>query len=258
MRFGACWPTRGSSLRDVTHVAMARDPKANPAAKMAYVAHGRSRPPGRWWSISGATAEPRAPGAAGGDLRRGSGCVSSRPSTSSITWRTSPAPTTCRPSMGSPPGLSYDASGDFASMMAARCEGNRIEVLDRVTLPHSLGFFYTALCQFIGFDEFGEEYKVMGLAPYGEDRYGELMRELVRLDDGRLVSAGAGAISACTRAARAAPSMTRSTSSWAGSTPTGWRAALGEPRGARHRSPSGRRTSPAPPRCASRRRRCTA
>jgi carbamoyltransferase len=62
-------------------------------------------------------------------------------------------------------GLSYDASGDFASLMAARCEGNRIEVLDRVTLPDSLGFFYTALCQFIGFDELGEEYKVMGLAP---------------------------------------------------------------------------------------------
>jgi carbamoyltransferase len=51
-----------------------------------------------------------------------------------------------------------------------------------VTLPDSLGFFYTAMCQFIGFDEFGEEYKVMGLAPYGEDRHGELMRELVRLD----------------------------------------------------------------------------
>lgn len=80
-------------------------------------------------------------------------------------------------------GFSYDASGDFASLMAAHCEGTRIEVLDRVTLPHSLGFFYTALCQFIGFDEFGGEYKVMGLAPYGEDRHSDLMRELVRLDD---------------------------------------------------------------------------
>jgi len=80
-------------------------------------------------------------------------------------------------------GFSYDASGDFASMMAARCEGASIEVLDRVTLPHSLGFFYTALCQFIGFDEFGEEYKVMGLAPYGEDKHDDLMRTVVRLDD---------------------------------------------------------------------------
>jgi carbamoyltransferase len=78
-------------------------------------------------------------------------------------------------------GFSYDASGDFASAMAARCEGHRIAILDRVLLPDSLGFFYTALCQFIGFDSFGEEYKVMGLAPYGQDAYADLMARLVRL-----------------------------------------------------------------------------
>ena len=83
-------------------------------------------------------------------------------------------------------GLSYDASGDFASAMMARCEGNRIEVLDRVLLPDSLGFFYTAMCQFIGFDGFGEEYKVMGLAPYGEDNHREFMAKAVRpTGDGR-------------------------------------------------------------------------
>ena len=79
-------------------------------------------------------------------------------------------------------GFSYDGSGDFASLMAARCEGNAIEILDRVTMPDSLGIFYTALCQFIGFDGFGEEYKVMGLAPYGDDAYAAEMRELLRLD----------------------------------------------------------------------------
>lgn len=77
-------------------------------------------------------------------------------------------------------GFSYDASGDFVSAMAARCEGTRIDVLGRVALPDSLGFFYTALCQFIGFDRFGEEYKVMGLAPYGEDRFADVMADLVR------------------------------------------------------------------------------
>lgn len=76
-------------------------------------------------------------------------------------------------------GFSYDGSGDFASAMFARCQGNRIEVLDRVHVPHSLGFFYTALCQFIGFERFGEEYKVMGLAAYGQPAYLDLMRELV-------------------------------------------------------------------------------
>jgi carbamoyltransferase len=76
-------------------------------------------------------------------------------------------------------GFSYDAAGDFTSAMYARCEGNRIEVLDRVFMPDSLGVFYTALCQFIGFDRFGEEYKVMGLAAYGEPKHMDIMRELL-------------------------------------------------------------------------------
>jgi carbamoyltransferase len=80
-------------------------------------------------------------------------------------------------------GFSYDGSGDFASAMAARCEGHRIEVLDRVSVPNSLGHFYTALCQYIGFDLFGEEYKVMGLAPYGEDKYAAAMQKIVELDN---------------------------------------------------------------------------
>lgn len=82
-------------------------------------------------------------------------------------------------------GFSYDGSGDFASMMAARCEGSKIDVIDRVALPASLGHFYTAICQFIGFDHFGEEYKVMGLNPYGQDLYSEVMSEVVRVEGER-------------------------------------------------------------------------
>ncbi|MDC0336585.1 carbamoyltransferase [Alphaproteobacteria bacterium] len=77
-------------------------------------------------------------------------------------------------------GFSYDASGDFVSAMLAHCEGLEIKVKKRVFLPHSLGFFYTAICQFIGFDKFGEEYKVMGLAPYGEDAYSKEMSALMK------------------------------------------------------------------------------
>lgn len=80
-------------------------------------------------------------------------------------------------------GFSYDGSGDFTSAMFARCQGNRIQVLDRVHVPSSLGFFYTALCQFIGFTRFGEEYKVMGLSAYGHPVYLDLMRELLTVDD---------------------------------------------------------------------------
>lgn len=76
-------------------------------------------------------------------------------------------------------GFSYDGSGDFASAMAARCEGTRIDIIDRVRLPDSLGQYYTSMCQFIGFDLFGEEYKVMGLAPYGEDAYADEMERIV-------------------------------------------------------------------------------
>ena len=78
-------------------------------------------------------------------------------------------------------GWSYDGSGDFATALAARCEGTDIEVLDKVYVPNSLGHFYTAMCQFIGFDLFGEEYKVMGLAPYGRDIYEEEMSQIVKL-----------------------------------------------------------------------------
>lgn len=85
----------------------------------------------------------------------------------------------CSPFDGITAGFSYDGSGDFVSAMAARCEGNRIQILDRVHLPNSLGFFYSACCQFIGFTEFGEEYKVMGLAPYGEDNFSDRMRQLL-------------------------------------------------------------------------------
>ena len=68
-------------------------------------------------------------------------------------------------------GFSYDGSGDFVSTMTARCEGNQIEVLDRVFLPHSLGSVYTMICEFIGYTKYGDEGKVMGLAPYGKGTY---------------------------------------------------------------------------------------
>lgn len=77
-------------------------------------------------------------------------------------------------------GFSYDGSGDFVSTMMARCEGNRIDVLDRVYLPHSLGSFYTMICEFIGYTKYGDEGKVMGLAPYGKETYCDEIGKIVR------------------------------------------------------------------------------
>jgi carbamoyltransferase len=77
--------------------------------------------------------------------------------------------------------LSVDGFGDFASTMTAVGHGNDIEVLDRVLFPHSLGILYTMVCQFIGYDKYGDEGKVMGLAPYGEPRHMDFFDRLVPL-----------------------------------------------------------------------------
>ena len=81
-------------------------------------------------------------------------------------------------------GFSYDGSGDFVSTMTARCEGSEIEVLDRVFLPHSLGSVYTMICEFIGYNQYGDEGKVMGLAPYGKDTYCDEISRIVRTKNG--------------------------------------------------------------------------
>ena len=88
-------------------------------------------------------------------------------------------------------GLSVDGSGDFVSAMRARCVGPRIEVTHRTFLPDSLGFLYSMTCQFIGYPDYGDEGKVMGLAPYGTDALREWAEELVQLtDDGFKLTPG--------------------------------------------------------------------
>ena len=66
----------------------------------------------------------------------------------------------------------------------ARCEGNEIEVLERVFLPHSLGSLYTMICEFIGYTKYGDEGKVMGLAPYGKETYCEEIAKMVTPKNG--------------------------------------------------------------------------
>lgn len=77
--------------------------------------------------------------------------------------------------------LSIDGFGDFASSTWGMGQGNDIRIDGRVYFPHSLGIFYSVITQFIGFPYFGDEYKVMGLAPYGEPKYLKEMRELVHI-----------------------------------------------------------------------------
>ena len=77
--------------------------------------------------------------------------------------------------------LSVDGFGDFVSAMIGEGFGNKIKVFDQVNFPHSLGLFYTAFTQFLGFAKYGDEYKVMGLAAYGKPRYLKEMEEIVIL-----------------------------------------------------------------------------
>lgn len=77
--------------------------------------------------------------------------------------------------------LSIDGSGDFSTTMTAIGKGNQIEVLDSVDFPHSLGLFYTAFTQYMGFPNYGDEYKVMGMAPYGTPKYLNQVRKTIRL-----------------------------------------------------------------------------
>ena len=76
--------------------------------------------------------------------------------------------------------LSADGLGDFASTMWATGEGNRLRVHGAVAFPHSLGMYYTAITQYLGFWKFGDEYKVMGLAAYGEPAYLEEFRRILQ------------------------------------------------------------------------------
>jgi carbamoyltransferase len=79
--------------------------------------------------------------------------------------------------------LSIDGFGDFISTMWALGEANSIEVLGQVEYPHSTGIVYTATTQFLGFPHYGDEGKVMGLAPYGRPRFINEFREIVRTEE---------------------------------------------------------------------------
>ena len=79
--------------------------------------------------------------------------------------------------------VSVDGFGDFASAAWGVGRGTRINVEGKVYFPHSLGIFYQGMTQYLGFPHYGDEYKVMGLAPYGEPRYLNQMRRIVILQD---------------------------------------------------------------------------
>jgi len=78
--------------------------------------------------------------------------------------------------------LSVDGFGDFASTAWGFGENNQIIINKKIYFPHSLGIFYQAITQFLGFKNYGDEYKIMGLAPYGKPTFVNKLKEILQLN----------------------------------------------------------------------------
>jgi carbamoyltransferase len=78
-------------------------------------------------------------------------------------------------------GFSFDGSGDFSTVEIFKLEKeNKIELIEKVNYPNSIGIFYQAFTQFLGFKNYGDEYKVMGLASYGKPIYKDRIKKIIK------------------------------------------------------------------------------
>jgi len=173
-----CLDRAGVKLEEVEHIAIPRDPWARLGTKLRYAirmprfALERARVMTRFAGIREdlAAAFGTAPENIRGTFHR----IEHHTAHLASTYFVSP--------FESAAVLSADGLGDFASAMWAVGEGPRMKILGETVFPHSLGMFYTALTQYIGFWKFGDEYKVMGLAAYGQPEYLDEFRRIVRAD----------------------------------------------------------------------------
>ncbi len=79
-------------------------------------------------------------------------------------------------------GLTVDGSGDFSTSESYILENNSVNVVDKVIYPDSLGILYQTFTQFLGFKNYGDEYKVMGLSSYGKPKYTNRVKKLISYD----------------------------------------------------------------------------
>ena len=168
----------GASPRDIEMIAVARDPwarimrKAWHALKMPLLARDRLSAQAHFASIGAEAA--RALGADEGSIPVGR--VEHHRAHLASSFLVSPFDEAAL--------FSIDGLGDFASAMWGVGRGGTISPMGVVTFPHSLGMFYTALTQYLGFPKYGDEYKVMGLASYGEPEMVEEFRKIVIAPNG--------------------------------------------------------------------------
>jgi len=175
----------GATIADVTDIAIARDPKANAAAKAKFMLANPSAGISTMRKRFGVQREAmglgenfaEATGVQEADIKAAFHRVEHHLAHVASSFYWSPYDKCA--------GISVDGAGDFATAMIAKCEGTKIEILNRCYWPHSLGVLYTSVCHFIGFTKYGEEYKVMGLAAYGEPKYMDQMAKLATYDPER-------------------------------------------------------------------------
>jgi carbamoyltransferase len=160
------------------HVAISRDPKAHALKKLARVA---SRP--QDWRKFVTRAQNSAAVLQVGETLRAAGVTGEETRVHFVEHHRAHLASAflCSPYEEAAV-VSVDGFGDFSSVMWGVGRGTQITVKGGTHYPHSLGLFYTAITQLTGFPKYGDEYKMMGLAAFGEPRYLEAMRRIVRLE----------------------------------------------------------------------------
>lgn len=171
-----CLKEAGLTLADLDHVAVPRNPYARLGTKLLYALRMPSFARERAKVISKFTGIPAAlaaafdsdPGKIAANFHR----VEHHQAHLASTYFVSPFENAAL--------LSADGLGDFASSMWGLGSGNRMRIDGAIAFPHSLGLYYSAVTQYLGFLKFGDEYKVMGLAAYGQPAYLTAFRDILR------------------------------------------------------------------------------
>ena len=170
----------GTEPHDIRHVAIGRRPQAHLFRKLMYVAVR----PRSWPRVASRASHSARVAFLGRKLSAGS--VIERSSSVTIHKLEHHRAHLASAFFASPfeeaAVVSIDGFGDFSSVMWGVGRGNQIQVRGAVHFPHSLGIFYTAFTQFLGFPKYGDEYKMMGLAAYGEPRFLNDVQNIVRTE----------------------------------------------------------------------------
>lgn len=179
-----CLREAGITLKDVDHIAIGRDPKAKLEKKLMFLL---KNPGGGWNAVLDRVKNARKVSSLEEEFTKLDNSVSKQEIKKKIHnvehHRSHLASAFFASPFEEAALLSIDGSGDFTTTMTGIGKGNQIEVLESVDFPHSVGIFYTAFTQLLGFPHYGDEYKVMGLAPYGEAKYVDKLKDVLEFTD---------------------------------------------------------------------------